>query len=533
MGKSLTRSLGLILIVLAVLAGTFVVAAEREATSGEESRDSAGLLVITTMSAYGRLSEPGALFPHDLHTAVLEKSGKDCVVCHEKTGKGNLDLRFKRTRDDLGADELKALYHGNCLGCHEEAQAKSQKAGPTDVECRACHARRAAPVTRLPVGMDRSLHARHVKAQADKCESCHHRFDEQSKKLVYAKGEEGTCRYCHGATQVENRSPFRTAAHGACVSCHLQKRAAAKDTGPLNCAGCHSAEDQARVKRLPEIPRLDRKQPDVVLIGAALVGGQAQDPAKRMPAVPFDHKVHEQVNADCRTCHHKALSGCGSECHTLSGSPKGEFVRLDAAMHGQDLARSCIGCHAVRTQAPECAGCHSMRTSSATDEKSCAACHRFERRLDAQGQPVLLDKAAASAQAATLLSGTESGLASYSDQDIPEKVIIKAMAQAYEPAEFPHRKIVRKLEAGIKASPLAARFHRDQSSVCQGCHHNSPSSKNPPACASCHGKPTDGSLARIGLKGAYHEQCIGCHQAMKMEKPAATACVECHKERKQ
>lgn len=533
MGKSLTRSIGLGLMVLAVLAGTFVVAAEKEAPSGEGGNGSAGLLMITTISAYGRLSEPGALFPHDLHNAALEKNNKDCSVCHEKTDKGNYDLRFKRTHDDLGADALKSLYHGNCLGCHMEMQAKGQNAGPTDVECRACHVRQAPAAARLPVGMDRSLHARHVKAQADKCENCHHRFDEQSKKLVCAKGEEGTCRYCHGATQVENRSAFRTAAHNACVSCHLQAKASAKDTGPTTCAGCHSSEAQAQVKRLPEIPRLGRKQPDFVLIGAALAGGQISEAAKRMPAVPFDHKAHEQANTDCRSCHHKALSGCGSECHTLAGSPKGGFVRLDAAMHGQDLARSCVGCHAARTRSPECAGCHSMRTPGAIGDKTCTVCHSAARQLDAQGRPLLMDKAAASAQAASLLSGTKAGLASYADQDIPEKVIIKAMVQTYEPAEFPHRRIVRKLEAGIRNSPLAARFHRDQSSVCQGCHHNSPSSKNPPACASCHGKPSDGFQARIGLKGAYHEQCIGCHLAMRMEKPAATACVECHKERKQ
>jgi mono/diheme cytochrome c family protein len=31
---------------------------------------------------------------------------------------------------------------------------------------------------------------------------------------------------------------------------------------------------------------------------------------------------------------------------------------------------------------------------------------------------------------------------------------------------------------------------------------------------------------------AFHQQCIGCHQSMGLEKPAATACADCHKERK-
>ena len=45
--------------------------------------------------------------------------------------------------------------------------------------------------------------------------------------------------------------------------------------------------------------------------------------------------------------------------------------------------------------------------------------------------------------------------------------------------------------------------------------------KNPPqSCASCHGAPNEADApSRIGLKGAYHRQCIGCHE--RQLKPAS------------
>jgi len=82
-----------------------------------------------------------------------------------------------------------------------------------------------------------------------------------------------------------------------------------------------------------------------------------------------------------------------------------------------------------------------------------------------------------------------------------------------------------------KDNRLAAAFHSDKATLCQGCHHNSPASKTPPKCVSCHPvavKPTtDGQLA---LKAAYHQQCMTCHARMN-QKPAATECADCHKVR--
>jgi DnaJ-class molecular chaperone len=118
--------------------------------------------------------------------------------------------------------------------------------------------------------------------------------------------------------------------------------------------------------------------------------------------------------------------------------------------------------------------------------------------------------------------------------DIPETVSIGVMAEDYEPAEMPHRKIVTSMLKKIDGNKLAAYFHQEKGTFCTGCHHNAPPAKKPPKCASCHGKPFDPLRPDMpGLKAIYHDQCIGCHNRMGVEKPAAVDCIACHKEKKQ
>ena len=53
--------------------------------------------------------------------------------------------------------------------------------------------------------------------------------------------------------------------------------------------------------------------------------------------------------------------------------------------------------------------------------------------------------------------------------------------------------------------------------------------KVPQGCQHCHGAPNEvDSPSRIGLKGAYHRQCIGCHERQPATASAPTACDACH-----
>jgi Ni/Fe-hydrogenase subunit HybB-like protein len=63
---------------------------------------------------------------------------------------------------------------------------------------------------------------------------------------------------------------------------------------------------------------------------------------------------------------------------------------------------------------------------------------------------------------------------------------------------------------------------------CAACHDDM--ADNPPqSCARCHGLPNEADApARLGLKGAYHRQCIVCHEQHMQPAPAPTECNSCH-----
>jgi hypothetical protein len=163
-------------------------------------------------------------------------------------------------------------------------------------------------------------------------------------------------------------------------------------------------------------------------------------------------------------------------------------------------------------------------------DEACLKCHE-EMNAELQSLAKEDDKRVAEMMVGARTYTTET----YDKEDIPEKVVINVMANPddrYEAVELPHRKIVEKLTSNVKENKLAAYFHREKGTLCQGCHHNSPVSKKPPKCATCHGKPFDDrEPLRPGLMGAYHQQCMTCHKEMKIEKPAG--CTGCHKEKKQ
>jgi hypothetical protein len=214
------------------------------------------------------------------------------------------------------------------------------------------------------------------------------------------------------------------------------------------------------------------------------------------------------------------------KCHTLQGAKEGKFVKLETAMHRLEAQASCMGCHEIAQRDKRCAGCHASEArKDPQDLSACGSCHMPKPEA---ATPPLDDKAVA----AMMLEARRPAGATYPQADIPETVMIKPLSRQYEPVKLPHRKIVLTLANGVKDSKLAGYFHREPGTVCQGCHHHSPAAKKPPACASCHGKPFDErGLSKPGLMAAYHIQCMECHKQMGIEKPVATHCTGCHKEK--
>jgi hypothetical protein len=488
----------------------------------------ADIVTIDALKSFGELERPRVVFLHEKHSDAVEKRNENCTACHLKD-KDRQSLKFKRLEDTSRKASMDN-YHTECIGCHQETAAP-QKSGP--VTCGECHTdKREVSTSWHPIGMDKSLHYRHTKALDNKCEQCHHQYDARTKSLVYVKGKEATCRYCHGQVTEENRISMQLASHLACIDCHQNQLAQNKSAGPQKCSGCHEPREQKLIEVVKNVPRMQLNQPDVVLIkkrkGQATAPGSAA--ASRMNAVPFNHKGHEEYNNTCRVCHHADLNAC-IQCHTPEGSQEGKQVKLEQAMHQLQAEQSCLGCHGINQREPKCAGCHAtIDRPLKKDDATCLACHMTPVAQAASADTAL--KPDRKLQAAQLLTSRPAVTGTYPDEDIPEKVKIKVLSENYEPVEMPHRKIVHALVDNIKDNPMVRYFHGTPGTLCQGCHHNSPSSKNPPQCGTCHGKPFDANYPlRPGLMGAYHQQCMECHSDMELKKPVATDCEACHKKK--
>ena len=534
--RSLLRLVGILF--TATLVSTYTTGSQKVKELPSNSREiRADVITIDTLKDFGDLERPDVVFFHDLHTDALEKRNKDCLACH-LSEKDRLSLKFKRLKD-TGRQEVMDIYHADCMACHKEMYAKGEKTGPIEI-CGDCHRDKVKVISaRQPMGFDKSLHFRHSEATKDKeaskdtCERCHHEYDEKAKKLFYAEGSEGSCRYCHMEETEENRISMRLTSHLFCIDCHrktLAKNKAKalsknKIAGPVKCSGCHDLNKQQLIRKVKGVPRIKRKQPDVVLIRANGRVTEKEKLATKMNPVPLDHKAHEEYNDTCRVCHHASLNSCSKKCHTLAGTKEGKDVKLERAMHQIGTTKSCLGCHESSQREKRCAGCHAfLEKGRKQGAWFCFQCHMkpLQLRTEVAQKPEVV--------AAMLLQSRKAITDTYEDEDIPEKVIIGELFYEYEPVRLPHRKIINSLVRNIKDDKLANYFHSEKGTICQACHHNSPVAKKPPRCVSCHGKPFDEkNLLRPGLKAAYHQKCVRCHKEMGIEKPKSTGCTDCHK----
>ncbi len=122
---------------------------------------------------------------------------------------------------------------------------------------------------------------------------------------------------------------------------------------------------------------------------------------------------------------------------------------------------------------------------------------------------------------------------------------LRARSDDYEPVGFSHR--IHDEIVGGDCSACHHRFSSDPSDrvgvdlrefhaqvdvklggACATCHPDM-KEKAPQGCQRCHGAPYEADApSRIGLKGAYHRQCIGCHERQPRAASAPTSCSGCH-----
>jgi len=123
---------------------------------------------------------------------------------------------------------------------------------------------------------------------------------------------------------------------------------------------------------------------------------------------------------------------------------------------------------------------------------------------------------------------------------------LNARIDYYEPVKFTHR--THDVNSGSNCAVCHHRFAsgpedrvgedlqklheaievRIAGASCVSCHADL-TEKKFQKCSQCHGASNELDFpARIGLKGAYHRQCIGCHQKQPASAKAPTDCASCH-----
>lgn len=277
------------------------------------------------------------------------------------------------------------------------------------------------------------------------------------------------------------------------------------------------------------------------------VGEKPNPRAAAMPPVAFNHVIHEKwmtkSGKDCIVCHHTGDAIACTNCHTVQGSEKGNWVNLERAMHAEfitskaeDKPASCVSCHIHQTKQRDCAGCHDHLVRNARQkEQWCAVCHSptpamSEAQLQAGITNTLSD--IDNEKLADGMALARKQVRYWSPIVAPYKVKIDTLEKEYEPCVFNHRHHAISLMDRIKDNQLAGAFHTEKATICMACHHNSPPSATPPKCSSCHSKTLDWlPQARPNLMAAFHLQCMSCHKDMKVARPRNTDCATCHKPR--
>ena len=125
-------------------------------------------------------------------------------------------------------------------------------------------------------------------------------------------------------------------------------------------------------------------------------------------------------------------------------------------------------------------------------------------------------------------------------QSTPEKLMLDSLVQNYEGVSFDHAKHV-----GLSKDCAVCHHHTTGTSVenanCVRCHKNSGATVVA-SCRGCHAaqpfsaetikanrqNPLTYHRDKIGLRGAYHQSCRGCH----VEVGGPTGCQDCHPRKK-
>lgn len=313
-------------------------------------------LVNTFENLYGP-----ARFMHSKHAASL---GGDCALCHHASPEGS-DAGIDRLSETVACRTchqesfnpahperigLKAAYHQQCMGCHEEMNK-----GP--INCVGCHAKRVPdhkdlvrlPDDPTPIEVTQECLRCHQKAGEDMIKSAHWLWKgpspytvERQKKIMSGKATDTLNNFCIALPSNWPR----------CTSCHAgygwkDETFDFTDMTRVDCLVCHDATDSYH------------KSP----------------PAAGMPAPEVDLKfVAENVGKTnrntCGNCHFQGGGGDAVKHADMCAVLRYPERNCDVHMGGYDF--TCTDCHAAAN--------HKIRGRStslpvAEGSRTCEDCH--------------------------------------------------------------------------------------------------------------------------------------------------------------
>lgn len=186
--------------------------------------------------------------------------------------------------------------------------------------------------------------------------------------------------------------------------------------------------------------------------------------------VVFTHAAHVEYEEDCEVCHHHSSEvehyPACRECH---GKPSDHLRKpgLRGAYH-----RQCMNCHREQESGPlGCEECHAARTGEAANQEALARKY------------------------------------------VHEVMKLGHLANEFGEVVFNHK------------------LHVELTDRCEDCHHHHTDIEVTPPCRECHNKTVSAAGGEpLGLKDAYHQQCLGCHKTTSTQgkKDSPLKCTDCH-----
>jgi hypothetical protein len=137
---------------------------------------------------------------------------------------------------------------------------------------------------------------------------------------------------------------------------------------------------------------------------------------------------------------------------------------------------------------------------------------------------------------AILLSLSASYPMAASCMSVPDTITLNQNGKLYQPFQFNHAKHIQDIKecadchhhttGTLVQDPKCVGCHANSSPTevvsCKGCHSKDPFT--PQTLADKHGKSRF-HLDKLGIKGAMHQSCLGCH---KEQGAGPVGCKECH-----